>query len=291
MTRYWAVVGTVLAFLLVGFLAAEAFDLPLLADPTHRLARGGVAGATLAVALLAADAVLPVPASLVMVASGALYGAVAGALLALLGRVLMALAGYAIGRRGGPLVARLVPHDGRDRADALLRRWGPMAIVVTRPVPLLAETVAVMAGVSSIGWGRVALAALAGSIPEALLYAGSGALVRGLDDAALVWAALLVLAGALWLVRLLAARRDQAPAGSSPPASAASSSSRARAPVASSPSAAASASAASSESSTASTISRSARTGTPTTRARARASLGRASTSTAPRGPSTETTA
>jgi hypothetical protein len=32
--RYLAVAGTVLAFLLTGFLVAEAFDLPLLADPT-----------------------------------------------------------------------------------------------------------------------------------------------------------------------------------------------------------------------------------------------------------------
>ena len=201
MTRYWAVAGAVLAFLLVGFLVAEAFDVPLLTDPTPGLARGGVLGAMLAVALLTVDAVLPVPASLVIVASGALYGMVTGALLALLGRVLMALAGYAIGQRGGPLVARLVPPDGRDRADGLLQRWGAMAIVVTRPVPLLAETVTILAGASSIGWSRVALAALVGSVPEAVLYAGSGALVHSIEEAAFIWGALLILACTLWIVR------------------------------------------------------------------------------------------
>jgi uncharacterized membrane protein YdjX (TVP38/TMEM64 family) len=211
MTRYWAVAGTVLAFLLVGFLVAEAFDFPLLADPTPRLARGGVPGALLTVALLTVDAVLPVPASLVMVASGALYGTVTGALLALLGRVLAALAGYAIGRRGGPLVARLVPRDGRDRADELLRRWGAMAIVLTRPVPLLAETMTILAGASSVGWGRVALAALVGSIPEAVLYAGTGALAHSVGEAALIWVALLVLAFTLWMVRRWADRRLAAP--------------------------------------------------------------------------------
>jgi uncharacterized membrane protein YdjX (TVP38/TMEM64 family) len=212
MARYWAVAGTVLAFLLVGFLVAEAFDLPVLADPTARLAQGGVAGALLAVALLTADAVLPVPASLVMVASGALYGAVGGALLALLGRALGALVGYAIGRHGGPLVARLVPRDGRERADALLRRWGAMAIVATRPVPLLAETVTVMAGVSSIGWGRVALAALVGSIPEAVLYAGSGALAHSVEEAAVIWVALVTLVGVLWIIRRFSDRRLATPA-------------------------------------------------------------------------------
>ena len=217
MTRYWAVAGTVLAFLLVGFLVAEAFDFPLLTDPTPWLARGGVLGAILAVALLTVDAVLPVPASLVMVAAGALYGTVTGALLALLGRVLMALVGYAIGQRGGPLVARLVPRDGRDRADGLLQRWGAMAIVVTRPVPLLAETVTILAGASSIGWGRVALAALVGSIPEAVLYAGSGALAHSLEETALIWGALLILACTLWIVGRWADRRLAGPVSRSSP--------------------------------------------------------------------------
>ena len=211
MTRYWAVVATVLALLFAGFLVAEAFDAPLLTDPTPELARGGVLGAILTVALLAVDAVLPVPASLVMVASGALYGTVTGALLALLGRVLMALAGYAIGRRGGPLVARLVRGEGRDRADELLRRWGPLAIVVTRPVPLVAETMTILAGASSIGWGRVALAALVGSVPEAVLYAGSGALARGAGEAARIWVGLLVLAGILWIVGRWADHRPAVP--------------------------------------------------------------------------------
>ena len=211
MTRYLAVVATVLALLLVGFLVAEAFDLPLLTDPTPGLARGGVPGAGLTVALLAADAVLPLPASLVMVASGALYGTVTAALLALGGRVLGAMIGYAIGRRGGPLVARLVPREGRDRADALLRRWGPLAIVVTRPVPLVAETMTILAGASSVGWGRVALAALVGSVPEAVLYAGSGALARGAGEAAGTWVVLLVLVGILWMVGRWADRRLATP--------------------------------------------------------------------------------
>jgi uncharacterized membrane protein YdjX (TVP38/TMEM64 family) len=207
MMRYWTVAGTVLGLLLVGFLVGEALDISPLADPTHRLGQGGMVGAILAVALLTLDAVLPVPASLVMVASGALYGTVTGALLALLGRVLMALSGYAIGQRGGPLVARLVPPDGRDRADGLLRRWGTLAIVVTRPVPLLAETMTILAGVSEIGWARVAAAAFVGSVPEAVLYAGSGALAHSVEEAARIWVALLILTCTLWIIGRWANRR------------------------------------------------------------------------------------
>jgi hypothetical protein len=56
----WA---TVLALLLVGFLVVEVFEVRLFTDPTPRLVRGGALGAILTVALLAADAVLPVPAA------------------------------------------------------------------------------------------------------------------------------------------------------------------------------------------------------------------------------------
>lgn len=87
-----------------------------------------------------------------------------------------------------------------------------MAIVATRPVPLLAETVTVMAGVSSIGWGRVALAALVGSIPEAVLYAGAGALAHSVEEAAMIWVALVVLVGVLWIARRFTDRRLATPA-------------------------------------------------------------------------------
>jgi len=55
-----------------------------------------------------------------------------------------------------------------------------LAILVTRPVPLLAETTAIVVGSSPLGWGRMALAALAGSFPGALLYALTGAVAARL---------------------------------------------------------------------------------------------------------------
>lgn len=43
----------------------------------------------------------------------------------------------------------------RDPADRLLARWGLLAVVVTRPVPVLADTAAVLGGTARLGWGRV----------------------------------------------------------------------------------------------------------------------------------------
>jgi uncharacterized membrane protein YdjX (TVP38/TMEM64 family) len=160
------IMGVMIASFLLLFIVVETMGVPLLTDPTPWMGRGGVLAASLGVGLLVADVLLPVPSSLVMVAHGALFGVALGTLLSLTGSVGAALFGFAIGRRGGRL---------------------------------LAETVAIMAGTSSLGWGRVALASLAGSLPPALLYAITGASVANLQNTALVFVLVILLAGAFWV--------------------------------------------------------------------------------------------
>jgi uncharacterized membrane protein YdjX (TVP38/TMEM64 family) len=139
------VTGSILAFFLVLFLVIEALGVSILTDPSTVLERGGLLAALVGVGLLVVDVALPVPSSLVMIAHGALFGVALGTLLSVLGCTGAALVGFAVGRRGGPLLARLVGPEERARAEGLLARWGTLAIVVTRPVPLLAETTAIMA--------------------------------------------------------------------------------------------------------------------------------------------------
>jgi len=190
--------GVMIASFMLLFILAEASGLPLLTDPTPWMGRGGALAASLGVGLLVADVLLPVPSSLVMVAHGALFGVAAGTALSLAGSLGATLFGFAIGRRGGRVMERLVTPEERERADRLLRRWGALAIIVTRPVPLLAETVAIMAGTSSLGWWTVAGAALAGSLPPALLYAITGASVANLQNTTLVFGLVILIAAAFW---------------------------------------------------------------------------------------------
>ena len=192
--------GGMLAFFLCLFFVVEALGVPVLVDPTPWLNQGGVLAAALGVGLLVADVLLPVPSSLVMVAHGALFGVVGGTLLSLLGSTGAALFGFWIGRRGGRLLERLVTEEERARADLLLERWGTLAIIVTRPIPLLAETVAIMAGASRMGWGSTALAAVAGSLPPALLYALTGAAVANLQSTALMFVLAILVAGSFWML-------------------------------------------------------------------------------------------
>lgn len=215
MKRYWLLTGLMMVLFLVLFGIAEWLRVPILTDPGPVLAKGGWIAAAVGVGLLVADVVLPVPSSLVMILHGVLFGVVGGTLLSLAGSLGAALFGFWIGRRGGPLLARLVPEDERRRADALLQAWGDLAIIVTRPVPILAETMAILAGASPMGWGRLLLATLAGSIPAALLYALTGATARSLDNAALVFSLVLLVAGLFWAL----GRWLRRPAAPPPPAS------------------------------------------------------------------------
>lgn len=200
MKRYGLLAGLMMLLFLVLFGIAEWLQIPILTDPGPLLSQGGWIAAAGGFGLLVVDVLLPVPASLVMILHGALFGVVGGTLLSLAGAVGAALFGFWIGRRGGPLLARLVPEDERRRADALLQEWGDLAVLVTRPVPILAETMALLAGASPMGWGRMLVSTLAGSLPAALLYALTGATARNLDNAALVFGLVLLVAGLFWAI-------------------------------------------------------------------------------------------
>ncbi|MBC8031685.1 MAG: TVP38/TMEM64 family protein [Pyrinomonadaceae bacterium] len=214
MKRYLLIVAATIAFFLTLFFAVQALGVPLLADPTPWMRQGGILAGILGVSLLIADVLLPVPSSLVMVAHGALFGVLKGTLLSLLGSMGAALVGFAIGRRGGKLLDRLVTPAERARADQMLARWGALAVALTRPVPLLAETTAIMAGASPLAWRRMALASLVGSLPPSLIYAFTGAAVVNFQSTAMMFGAVLLATGSFWVVgrlldRYLSKRRNR----------------------------------------------------------------------------------
>jgi uncharacterized membrane protein YdjX (TVP38/TMEM64 family) len=187
------------AFLLV-FVLARAFAVPLVEDPEPWLAAGGPAAAGVGMGLLVADVLLPVPSSLVMLGHGAVFGFAFGAGLSLLGAVGAALAGYGLGRWAGPPTLRHVCSPAeRERAAGLVRRWGLLAIVASRPVPLVAETVALVAGAERLGVLRTAAASAVGALPGALLYAAAGTVGRAGPGGATVFGAVLAIAALLWL--------------------------------------------------------------------------------------------
>ena len=198
MRHYVLLTVAMMVFFLALFGVAQALDIEILTRPDPWLERGGWIAALVGLALLTGDVLLPVPSTLVMVANGALFGVVIGTALSLVGSLGAGLVGFGLGRRSGALVARLVPEEEQRRANNLLERWGDLAIVVTRPVPIVAETVAVLAGTSQLTWRRMTLATLGGALPASLLYAVTGATAATFDNAVLIFGLVLLVAGAFW---------------------------------------------------------------------------------------------
>lgn len=193
--------------ILVLFFLAEVLDVRILQDPGAWMENGGIAAALLGVGLLIIDVLLPVPSSAIMIAHGAIFGIWAGMALSLLGSVGAALVAFGVGRSGGRWIARFVSAEEQQRANRLLDRWGAIAIVATRPVPVLAETVVILAGASSMGWTRAATAAFVGSIPPAALYALAGAMAVTWAGGGLVFVGVLLLSGIFWIVSTRGQRR------------------------------------------------------------------------------------
>lgn len=143
---------------------------------------GGEAGALLAlaiVALFAGDVFLPVPSSLVSVATVALFGW-AGGLLIWIGMTIGCGLGYWLGRRAArPLAQRFIGPEEVARAQRIAADLGPATLVLTRAVPVLAEASTVAAGLAAMPFGRFALATGLANAGIALVYSAWGAAAAG----------------------------------------------------------------------------------------------------------------
>ncbi len=163
--RGYGLVVAVLVVVVLLFALVEVAAVPVLTDPVPVMRRAGAGAALVGVGLLTVDVLVPVPSSWVMVTHGALFGVVPGAVLSVAGGTGATVAGFLLGRWGRPAVDRVTTPCQRERAGRLLGRWGVAAVVVSRPVPVQAETVAVLAGTSGMR-GPVAACAGAAARPR-----------------------------------------------------------------------------------------------------------------------------
>jgi uncharacterized membrane protein YdjX (TVP38/TMEM64 family) len=199
MRRWWFLAFTIAFAILLIFAVATASKVPLLNDPSPVMRAARPAAAIAGVALLIADVFLPVPSIAIMVANGALFGTVAGTLLSLAGCIGAALTGFSVGRAGNDLVRRFVTPREHERAGAMLKRWGVLAIVISRPIPIVAETVAILAGSSPLTWPQALFASIAGSIVPCLAYAWAGASALALGMQTLIFAGVMAMGALLFL--------------------------------------------------------------------------------------------
>lgn len=209
MTRFWIFTAVLILAMLLLFFVAQAFQLPFLAEDTSFLLRQKKWVAALAgIGLLVVDVVAPVPSSIIMVANGMLFGPVWGTLFSVMGGMGAALLGYWIGIRGERVGKRWLRDESLARANVFFEKHGMMAVIVSRPIPILAEAVTIIAGISRMPGRKFFPAVLLGLLPTAVIYAVVGAYALNLQSGLYVFLAAMALAGVVWVVGKLMVRSE-----------------------------------------------------------------------------------
>jgi uncharacterized membrane protein YdjX (TVP38/TMEM64 family) len=151
---------------------------------TAWLSRAGAGTAVTVMVLLAADLFLPIPSSIIMVLSGAAFGVVWGGLFSLIGSVGGEWLGFELVRHYGRTAsARIVGDDEIDRLGRVFERHGAAAVAVTRALPVVMETMSVVAGLSTMTRRSFLVASLVGTVPIVFVYAWAGAVSRQTGNA------------------------------------------------------------------------------------------------------------
>lgn len=164
--------------------------------------------ASLGIALLVADVVLPIPSSVVGMALCWTLGPFWGGVSMAIGLTLSFAMGYALGRLLPEQHLRIwVGTVLWDRVRKRAHRQTLWWIVASRPLPLLAEMSALMAGVWRVPAGPALMIAALSSCVVASLYATSAWLGRNAPHTALTFVAMLTLPIFTWAVHKMTVQR------------------------------------------------------------------------------------
>lgn len=159
---------------------------------------------TLTTILLVADIFLPIPSSVLGTLLGSRLGWISGGLLCWVGLTLGTIAGYLTSRGLGlPIVKKLCDAREIETARVLVQRYGAIALVITRGIPVLGEVMIFVAGLYRLQWWRFILPVAAANLGLSLSYATLGQLAQAHG-----WLSFaLTLAAALPVVALLSVRK------------------------------------------------------------------------------------
>lgn len=210
----WIAVGLSLVFLAtfaigmaLGFLQPDQVErwVTGLSDGTA----GKAAIAALVFALMAGDLVLAVPSAPLMAVAGHELGPWIGGAVSAAGAMAAVAIGYFACRWGGQRVfGRWVRPAEAARARVLFDRYGLLAVLLVRGLPILPEVMACMGGLVRLPAGRFMAAYAIATVPWALLHTLAGYYSSWTNP----WPALLVIFGlpiAAWTIARRVGRSDR----------------------------------------------------------------------------------
>ena len=208
MRRYLFLFLLISIFILITFFITEQYHVPLLQDPTYILHQGGMIAALTGIGFLILDVIFPIPSSLIMIANGAVFGIWMGTLLSMTGGVLASLTGFYLGKKSSTLINKFISAKEQQTAKALMQKWGMTALIVSRSIPVLAETVSIFAGTTQMKWQQILISSVFGLLPAAIIYAVTGAMSLQIESAVWSFVLVLVVAAVFWSVGRFAGKKS-----------------------------------------------------------------------------------
>jgi uncharacterized membrane protein YdjX (TVP38/TMEM64 family) len=158
--------------------------------------------AAILAALLASDILLPVPSSFVSTGAGYLLGFVNGTLVSWIGMTAGCMIGYALGS-GSLKMLRWLDADTKEKMEAFFERAGIWAIVIARPVPVLAEASVIFAGMSKMNFKQFMFVSTFSNLGISVVYAAVGSYSVSENSFLLAFAGAIILPAAAKLVEVL----------------------------------------------------------------------------------------
>lgn len=126
--------------------------------------------------VMAAVAVLPVPAEAPAMVNGALFGPIAGSGITWVGSMLGAAVSFELARRlGRPVAERFLRPTALEHADDLVMKAGWGGLLIARFIPLIAFTALNWgAGLTPVRRWRFLWTTAVGIVPGAIVFTASG---------------------------------------------------------------------------------------------------------------------
>ena len=130
---------------------------------------------------LLSDIVIPVPSSLIMILNGKVLGFVLGTVLSFVSGVLSSCIGFFIGRKSSRFINKFLTPKDIENANHLYNKYGKLTVALTRAIPILSETIAVISGTTTLKFRTFVAYASIGHLVVSAAYAWVGAFANSLD--------------------------------------------------------------------------------------------------------------
>jgi uncharacterized membrane protein YdjX (TVP38/TMEM64 family) len=145
--------------------------------------------------ILTSDIFLPVPSSIVMYMNGYVLGAFYGFSLSIISVFFSSVIGYYAGKAG----AWGVKAQRDENAISFMEKYGMVAILISRGIPVLSESICFVSGYQKYPFGKYLAYSILGYIPVALIYALFGAWGGNSELFFISFGASLLFSGLIWL--------------------------------------------------------------------------------------------